>query len=213
MSITRLRQPLRLMFFIAAISSLVKIGMLDQQAVAVLGRGIEQVLLGPDVAFQRHDHFFADRIDRRVGDLSKQLLEVVVDHPRLVAQTGDRTIVAHRADRVSQLRDQRTQHEVHGFGGVAESLHPRQQGLAVESMGFAFGMQVGQANSLFAQPISVRHRFGEGRFQLVIGNQATLFKVDQEHLAGLQASLFFDDGRIDRQHADFAGHDARDHRG
>src|SRR5690606_9901593 len=40
---------------------------LDQQPVAVGRFGFEQVLLRADVALQRHDHFFADRVDRRIG--------------------------------------------------------------------------------------------------------------------------------------------------
>ena len=34
----------------------------------------------PDVAFQRHDDFFANRVDGRVSDLGKPLFEVVVKH-------------------------------------------------------------------------------------------------------------------------------------
>ena len=54
------------------------------QPMALLRGGLEQIALRPDVAFQRHDHLFADRIDRRIGDLCKELLKVVGDEPRLV---------------------------------------------------------------------------------------------------------------------------------
>ena len=43
----------------------------------LLRRLFENVALGADVAGQRHHHLFADRIDRRVGDLREQLLEII----------------------------------------------------------------------------------------------------------------------------------------
>ena len=45
---------------------------------------IEQVGLGADEAHQRHHDGLADRIDRRIGDLREQLLEVVVERLVLV---------------------------------------------------------------------------------------------------------------------------------
>ena len=73
------------------------------QPMGVLFGRFEQIPLGADVALQRHDHFFADRIDRRIGDLREELLEVVVQHPRLVGEARQARVVAHRADRVALL--------------------------------------------------------------------------------------------------------------
>ena len=52
-----------------------------------------------------------------------------------------------------------------------------------------------------------RKATSEVLLELFIRNQAALIKVDQEHSAGLQPSLVLDDCRIQREHADFAGHD------
>ena len=52
----------------------------QRQALGMLRRRLEQVRLGPDVALERHDDFLADRVDRRVGHLREELLEVVVEH-------------------------------------------------------------------------------------------------------------------------------------
>jgi hypothetical protein len=41
--------------------------------------GVQQVRLRPDERDQRHDQLFADRVDRRIGHLSEQLLEVGVE--------------------------------------------------------------------------------------------------------------------------------------
>jgi hypothetical protein len=58
----------------------------EQEPVSVLLSRFQQVLFRADVAFQRHDDLFADRIDRRVRHLREELLEVVIQHPRLVAE-------------------------------------------------------------------------------------------------------------------------------
>src|SRR3984885_5953015 len=47
------------------------------QRVALLRSFIEQVSFAPDVAVERHDQIFADRIDRGIGDLREGLLEIV----------------------------------------------------------------------------------------------------------------------------------------
>ena len=79
-------------------------GMRQLQRVAVLRRLVQDVALGADVAGERHHHLFADRIDRRVGDLREQLLEVVEQRLRLVGETGQRRVGAHGADRLLALR-------------------------------------------------------------------------------------------------------------
>ncbi len=56
--------------------------------------------LRADERHQRHHQLFADRIDRRVGDLREQLLEVVVQRLVLVRQHRQRRVVAHRAGRL-----------------------------------------------------------------------------------------------------------------
>ena len=57
--------------------------------------GIKQVGLGPDKGHQRHHQCFSDRVDRRVGDLSKKLLEVAVERLALVRHHRDRRVIAH----------------------------------------------------------------------------------------------------------------------
>ena len=51
---------------------------------------VEQVRLRADEGHQRHHDRFADRVDRRVGHLREQLLEVVVERLVLVRQHGQR---------------------------------------------------------------------------------------------------------------------------
>src|SRR5690606_36897612 len=177
------------------------------QAVRVLLGLLQQVALRTDITLERHHHFFANRIDRRIGDLREQLLEIVVNHSRLVGQARERAVVAHRIDRVAQLLHQRQQHELHGFGGVAEGPHARQQRVRIETVRLLLGVQIRELDLLILDPFAERPRIGEAFLQLGIVDQATLGEIEQKHLARLQAALGFDIGGIDRQYTDFRRHD------
>ena len=87
----------------------------------------QQIPLWPDVTFQSHHDFFADGIDGWIGYLGEELLEIVVQHARLVRHHGQSAVVAHRTERIAQFLHQRQQHELHGFRRVAECLHAWQQ--------------------------------------------------------------------------------------
>ena len=52
-------------------------GRLQNHALSMLRRFLEYVTLGSDTGFQAHDDCFTQRIDRRVGDLSKLLTEII----------------------------------------------------------------------------------------------------------------------------------------
>ena len=67
----------------------------QQQAMTLTFGRVQQVAFRADETLDRHHDFFADRIDRRVGDLSKQLLEVIVQQTGLVAQASQCHVVAH----------------------------------------------------------------------------------------------------------------------
>ena len=78
---------------------------------ACSGVSVEQVALGADAGAQRHDDRLADRVDRRVGDLREQLLEVAEQRRALIGEHRQRRVVAHRADRLlGRARHRRVQH-------------------------------------------------------------------------------------------------------
>ena len=56
------------------------------------------------------------------------------------------------------------------------------------------------------QPVAVGMALGQRRLDLVVGNEAALFEVDQQHLAGLQPPLGDDLVLGDLQHAHFGRH-------
>ena len=86
---------------------------------------LQEIALGSDRALQGHNDFFADGIDGRVGDLSKELLEIIVNQTRLIGKTGQCRVVAHRAHRIALLRDQGQQHELKALKRIAEGLKTR----------------------------------------------------------------------------------------
>ena len=56
---------------------------------------VEQVRPRPDDRDQAHHQFFADRVDRRIGDLGEVLLEVGIEQLRLGGHCRDRRIGPH----------------------------------------------------------------------------------------------------------------------
>ena len=129
--------------------------MRDQQTMAVCRRRSKQILFWADITFERHDDVFSNRIDRRIGDLGKELLKIVVHEPRLIAQTSQRGVVPHRTDRIHLGVDHREQHKLHRFDRITKGLHARQQRFRIKTMPFRGAIQIGQGQSLLLEPIFV----------------------------------------------------------
>ena len=150
---------------------------------------VEQVRPRPDDRDEAHHQFLADRIDRRIGDLREILLEVGEQRLRLVGQRRDRRVVAHRAVGLFAGRRHRRHQDVDVFLAVAERLLPIQER---QVRAHALGRRVREffQHDLGAvEPLAIGMAVGELRLDLVVGNEAALFEVDQQHLAGLQPPL------------------------
>ena len=65
-----------------------------------------------------------------------------------------------------------------------------------------------QHNFLLGQPLPVGAFVAYVLFELFVGNKAALFKIQQEHLAGLKSTFEFHICRVDIKHAYFGSHDA-----
>ena len=70
-------------------------GRLKLNEPGVLGRGLKQIALGANGRFGRGNNLLADTVNRRVGDLGKELLEVARERLRLVRQDGQGRVGAH----------------------------------------------------------------------------------------------------------------------
>ena len=64
---------------------------------ARLGRFFQQIPFAAEIRVKRRHQLFEIRIERRIGHLREKLPEIVVQKLRLVAQTRQRRIGAHRA--------------------------------------------------------------------------------------------------------------------
>jgi hypothetical protein len=85
---------------IGKFADLLKLGirqnrLLDPNPAAGLRMLIHQIRLGPDARRQRHHQLFADRVDRRIGYLGEQLLEIFEEQLRPIGQHRQRCIRAH----------------------------------------------------------------------------------------------------------------------
>ena len=95
-------------------------GSLEPQEPGLLGLRIEQVPLAADRGDHRGDDLLADRVERRVGHLGEELLEVVGQELRPVGEHGQRRVVAHRADRLGAVGGHRREDHLQVFERVAE---------------------------------------------------------------------------------------------
>ena len=179
---------------------------LDLDLPARLRARIEQVALGPDRRLHRRDELLADRVERRVGDLREDLLEVVVEQARTIRQRGERRVGAHRAERLLALRRHRREQQPQIFVRVAEQL------LAPRDRFVARRRQVRRRIELFdvdevRQPVLVGLRRRQLPLHLVVRHDPSARRIDQEDPAGMQPFLQDDVLRRDVQHADLGGHD------
>ena len=120
-------QRLALEIGVVNLADLLQIGvrqdrLLHPDAPAGLRMFIHQIGLGPDAGRERHHEFFADRIDRRIRDLRKQLLEVFEQQLRSIRQHRQRRVRAHRRDRFLPFHHHRGDDHLQFFDGVAERL-------------------------------------------------------------------------------------------
>jgi hypothetical protein len=83
---------------------------------------VKHVRARPDERDQAHHQLFADRIDRRVGDLGEVLLEIGVKQLRFLRHRRNRRVGAHRADGFLPGGCHRRHQDLGVFLGVAEGL-------------------------------------------------------------------------------------------
>ena len=155
---------------------------LQHELARVLGRLVEEVLLGADARLQAHHDRLADRVDRRVRHLREQLLEVRVDEPVAVGEDREGRVVAHRADRLLGVARERGQDHLHVLERVAERDLPLAQGLGRHRVRHP-GRQVGEPHDLAVEPLAVRLLGGDPALDLVVGDDPSLLEIDEEELA------------------------------
>ena len=156
-----------------------------------LGAVGEHIALAPELGRQRHHAVFAQRIDRRIGDLREGLAEAVVQRPHLLRQRGHRHVVAHRADRFLLGFGQRAQHLLALLAGELEQFLETGQGQRIErGIGEAgidqLGMQVLHA---LLEPALVRRARAVDRVDRLAVEQRVFLQVGGDHLPGAELAL------------------------
>ena len=167
---------------------------------------VEQVLLGADVGREGGDELLADRVQRRVGHLREQLVEVVVKQPRLVGEHGHRGVGAHRADRLRARAGHGGEDEAQFLFGVAESALAGQQ-VRRRRHGPLAVRQVVQVDEAGVQPVLVGMLGGEDGLDLFVLDDPAGGRVGEEDAARLEAAAAHDAGGLDVEHADLGGED------
>ena len=173
----------------------------------LLLRRLEDIPFRPDVAFQRHDDLFANGIDRRIRDLSKQLFEIIVGQTWLIAQASEGRIVTHGADRILLAFQQRDQHELQGFRGKAKGLESREQFIVGEITHGFLARQLVERESLILQPLFERPAGRYRLFEFLVRDNSAFIEVHEKHFSGLQTPFVGHVLRFDIHDADLTGHD------
>ena len=123
-----------------------------------------------------------------VGDLRELLGEVVEQHAAALGEHRHRRVVAHRAERLLAGVGHRREQHLEVLFGVAEGPLAALHGLAGVAHVLAL-RQLAHLDRIALDPLAVRVLGGEGCLDLLVGDDATLVGVDQEHPAGLEAAL------------------------
>jgi len=153
----------------------------------------------------RGDDLLADRVERRIGHLGEELLEVVGEQLRPVGEHRQRGVVAHRADRLRACRGHRAEDHAKILEGVAEGP------LKLEQAGPLLGnpQRVGQGvepHLVAGHPLPPGLGRGQLPLDLVVFDDPAFLGVDQKHPPRLEPALADDLARRQLEHPRLAGH-------
>ncbi len=167
---------------------------LEPQQSALAGRLLQQIALRPDRGDHRGDNLLADRIERRIRDLGEELLEIVVEQLRPIREHGQRRVVAHRADRLLPVDGHRGHDDPQIFERVAERALELQQWLLALAicLGLRSIVEIVELELVFVEPFPIGLPRGQAALDLLVGDDPTLGRIDQEHPARPQSPLIFD---------------------
>ena len=179
---------------------------LELEQPATLGTGREQVALGAERRLDLRHQFLADGVERRVGHLREQLLEVVVQQPRALRQHRQRGVIAHGTQRLFAFRGHRRHQQAQVLVGVTEHLLARAHRGVVRPRNRRRRRQRGQRHQALVQPLLIRLRGGVALLELGVVDDTALARIHEEDTARVQALLDEYVLRRDVEHADLGGH-------
>ncbi len=160
-----------------------------------------------DVDDARGNQALTQCVDRRVGYLGEQLVEVVEEGTVLLGQAGQRGIDAHRGQRHAALFGHGADHFVHVVPVVAQLGHAHREGhVGIGGrLGSLRSLEVGNLDLLFLDPVAVGLFLGVAGADLVVPDDTVGGGVDLQHLARAQAAGGKDVLRLDLDGAHLGG--------
>ena len=186
---------------------------LELEAPAGRRPGVQEIALGTEAGLRRGDQFLPDAVDRGIGDLREEPLEIIVEEPRLVGQDGERRVVAHRAHGLHAVAGHRSQRDALVLARVAEGDLPLEERLVVRQGRSRTIRQILEMHQMLVEPLAVGALADDLLLDLLVLDDAALLGVDEEHAPRLEAALGQDVFRRDLEHARLRSHDHQAVRG
>ena len=168
---------------------------------------VEEIAFGTETGLGGSDDFFANGVDRGIGDLRKELFEVIVEQARLIGEHGERRVVAHRADGFDAILGHRHENDALVFVGVAEGDLALEQRDVVGLVVLRCLGQVAEVHEMLVEPLAVGTGVADLVLEFFVGDDPALRSVHEKHLAGLDAAFFDDLFGGNRQHAGLGSDD------
>ncbi len=180
---------------------------LQAHQLAGLARILEQVAMVAQIQHSRGHHMLAQGVDRRVGDLGEQLVEVVEERAGLLGQARQGRVDAHRGERGLASLGHGSHDLVDIVPVVAELGHAH----GGRNLGVLGGrrlvgtIEVVDRERLLGDPVAIGLLLGVAGTKLVVVDHTAAGEIDLEHLAGPQASRGQDVLGFDLDRADLRG--------
>ena len=158
-----------------------------------------------DVFGERHDQFFADWVDRRIGDLSELLAEIVEQQLWAITQYSQWCIVTHGTYGLGTIFG----HGLNNFFDIFAGISKDVEHVAImryTMCNFSSAFQFVQFDSVGGKPCAIRLGFSQLALQFVIIVDTSFLCVNQQDFSGLKASFFFYVAWLKIHYTYFAGY-------
>ena len=183
---------------------------LETDEAGMLGRFGEHVFAPAEHGIEAHHELLADRIDRRVGNLCDELLEVGVEQAWFCGEDRERGVISHRAHGFGTVFEHGFDDHVHFLGRISEGDLTLGKCEDVEFAGGCcdlFFCQLRQVAKVVFQPFAIRLAGGEASLDVGIAEELSGCRVDGDHFAGGKTAFFNTLELVELGAADLGGHD------
>ena len=116
---------------------------------------IQQIAFSTNGGDWRSDDLFADTVDRRIGDLSEELVEVIIDQLRFIREYRNRCVCAHGTNGLDAITCHRSHQQTQIFKGVSKSKLALEHGLVIRLRQCRGFRHVGQLHEVLIKPLAI----------------------------------------------------------